>query len=59
MRSRSISSALSPLGTRALVAMAVRTPPGWTIVTPTDDPLVSSSWRSASENPRTANFDAA
>ena len=42
------------LETRALVAIAVFTPPGWTTVRPT--PVPSSSWRRVSEKPRTANL---
>ncbi len=41
---------------RALLAMLVATPPGWTVVTPTPEP--SSSLRSASEKPRTPNLEA-
>ena len=53
-RRRSSSSTAIPAGARALRAIAVATPPGWTTVTPTRVP--SSSWRSAFEKPRTANL---
>ena len=39
---------------RALRAIAVLIPPGWTTVTPTGWPAMSSSSRSASVSPRTA-----
>src|SRR5690349_18897963 len=42
--------------TRALRAMLVWTPPGWTVTART--PVPRSSCRSASVKPRTANFDA-
>jgi hypothetical protein len=44
------------LRTRALRAMLVLIPPGWTVTAET--PVPRSSWRSESVNPRTANFDA-
>ena len=53
-RRSAISSAGTPAGARALRAIAVATPPGWTTVTPMRVP--SSSWRSAFEKPRTANL---
>ena len=53
------ASALScPLVTRALRAMAVRTPPGWMQLTETGRPSTRTSCRSASVKPRTANFAA-
>ena len=42
--------------TRALRAMLVLIPPGWTVTART--PVPRSSWRSESVNPRTANFEA-
>ena len=44
--------------TRALRAIAVLMPPGWTAVTPTLWPAISISSRIASVMPRTAYFDA-
>ncbi len=41
---------------RALLAIWVATPPGCTTVTPTVEPAMASSWRSALEKPRTANL---
>ena len=41
---------------RALRAMLVLIPPGWTVVHDTPQGLISSSMRSASVKPRTANF---
>ena len=43
---------------RALRAMFVLIPPGWTVVTETLAPSISSSMRSESVNPRTANLAA-
>ena len=43
---------------RALRAMLVLMPPGWTQVTPMGLSSTSSSWRSASVKPFTANFAA-
>ena len=43
---------------RALRAMLVFTPPGWTTDSLRVLLLIASSWRSDSEKPRTANFDA-
>jgi len=56
-RPRSYSSIETPEPVRALSAIRVRTPPGWTTVTPM--PSSASSCRSASEKPRTANLLAA
>ena len=43
---------------RVARAIPVLTPPGCTQLTATGSPAISSSWRSASVNPRTANFAA-
>ena len=43
---------------RALRAMFVAIPPGWTQWTPTGLRAITISWRSASVKPRTANFAA-
>ena len=51
---RAWSAALIAFDIRALRAMEVAMPPGWTVVTPTPEP--SSSCRSDSEKPRTANL---
>ena len=60
-KSAAICSWLRPrpsgsLRIRALRAMLVVIPPGWTVTAET--PVPRSSWRSASVKPRTANFDA-
>ena len=43
---------------RAFLAMFVLMPPGWIVVTDTGAPSISSSMRSVSVKPRTANFAA-